>query len=64
MSRLPVRRAQLDVASQGQSLPPEALARHESMENLGMMPRRASPRPPWRVSYAWRGSCGFARCVN
>src|SRR5215470_8185982 len=36
----------------------------ESMENLGMMPRRASPRPPWRVSYAWRGSCGFARCVN
>ena len=37
---------------------------HESMENLGIMPRRASPRLPWRVSYAWRGSFGFERCVN
>jgi SRSO17 transposase len=36
----------------------------ESMENLGIMPHRASPRPPWRVSYAWRGSFGFERCVN
>src|SRR5215831_15897567 len=64
ISRLHVRRAKLDVASQGQSLTPEALARHESMENLGMMPRRASPRPPWQVSYAGRGSFGFERCVN
>src|SRR5207249_353505 len=30
----------------------------ESMENLGMMPRRASPRPPWR------GSSEFERCVH
>jgi hypothetical protein len=36
----------------------------ESMENLGMMPRQASPRPPWRVAPAWRGSSGFERCVH
>ncbi len=36
----------------------------ESMENLGMMPRRASPRPPWRVAPAWRGSSEFERCVH
>src|SRR5215471_17433527 len=32
------------------------------MENLGMMPHRASPRPPWRVALAWRGSSEFERC--
>jgi hypothetical protein len=34
------------------------LITEESMENLGMMPRRASPRPPWR------GSSEFERCVH
>src|SRR5262249_8153321 len=36
----------------------------ESMENLGMMPRRASPRPPWRVAPAWGGSFAFWRGVH
>jgi hypothetical protein len=29
-----------------------------------MMPRRASPRPPWRVAPAWRGSSEFERCAH
>ena len=31
------------------------LITEESMENLGMMPRRASPRPPWRVATRMAG---------
>ena len=40
------------------------LEAEESMENLGMMPHRASPCPPWRVSPGRWGSAGFARRGN
>ena len=62
---------QLSGRGEGRGRTRQAPARHvdlapgmESMENLGMMPRRASPRPPWRVAPAWRGSSEFERCVH